>query len=150
MEGTRYRRLRRTCVAIRAESATAGRRPSFRGMSATDSETAPKSGRIPVGISGRVPVGMGGRLASESVAGMGRNTQWSGVLMNRLIPRSWGENFVMIFLDLSKYISHFLSSSCDDRQCLIRRYPALCSHFRHSHSGTGCRYHQHQPSLTSA
>ena len=75
MEGARYRRLRRTCVAIRAESDTAGRRPSFRGKSATDSENAQNSGRVPVGISGRVPVGMGGRLASESVAGMGRNTQ---------------------------------------------------------------------------
>jgi hypothetical protein len=30
--------------------------------------------------------------------------------MNRLIPRSWGENSVNIFLDLSKYISHFSSS----------------------------------------
>ena len=29
--------------------------------------------------------------------------------MNRLIPRSWGENFVNIFLDLSNYISHFSS-----------------------------------------
>jgi hypothetical protein len=67
MEGTRYRRLRRTCVAIRAEPDTVGRRPSFRGMSATDSEHAPKSGRIPVGISGRVP--------SEWVADLRRN-QW--------------------------------------------------------------------------
>jgi len=53
MEGTRYRRLRRTCVAIRAEPDTADHRPSFRGMSATDSENAQNSGRIPVGISGR-------------------------------------------------------------------------------------------------
>ena len=69
MEGTRYRRLRRTCVAIRAESDTADRRPSFRGMSATDSENAQNSGRIPVGISGRVP--------SEWVADLRRN-QWPG------------------------------------------------------------------------
>ena len=53
MEGARYRRLRRTCVAILAEPDTAGRRPSFRGMSATDSENAQNSGRIPIGISGR-------------------------------------------------------------------------------------------------
>jgi hypothetical protein len=29
--------------------------------------------------------------------------------MNRVIHRSWGEGFVNIFLDLSKYISHFSS-----------------------------------------
>lgn len=69
MEGARYRRLRRTCVAIRAEPDTADRRPSFRGMSATDSEGAQTSGRIPVGISGRVP--------SEWVADLRRN-QWPG------------------------------------------------------------------------
>jgi hypothetical protein len=34
---------------------------------------------------------------------------WKGDLMNRLIPRSWGENLVNIFLDLSKYISHFFA-----------------------------------------
>jgi len=80
MEGTRYRRLRRTCVAIRAESATAGRRPSFRGMSATDSENAQNSGRIPVGISGRVP--------SEWVADLRRNQwpRWVGI-RRRLRPR---------------------------------------------------------------
>ena len=69
MEGARYRRLRRTCVAILAEPDTAGRRPSFRGMSATDSENAQNSGRIPIGISGRVP--------SEWVADLRRN-QWPG------------------------------------------------------------------------
>jgi len=44
--------------------------------------------------------------------------------MNRLIPRSWGENLVNIFLDFSKYISHFSSSTCVDRQFLVRRDPA--------------------------
>ena len=44
--------------------------------------------------------------------------------MNRLIPRSWGENFVNIFLDLSKYISHFSSSTCVDRQFLTHRHSA--------------------------
>ena len=34
---------------------------------------------------------------------------WQGDLINRLIHRSWGETFVTIFLDLSKYISHFSS-----------------------------------------
>lgn len=32
--------------------------------------------------------------------------------MNRLIHRNWGKGFVTIFLDLSKYISHFSSSTC--------------------------------------
>ena len=45
----------------------AARHPLFRGMSATDSEKARKSGRLPVGISGRVP--------SEWVADLRRN-QW--------------------------------------------------------------------------
>jgi len=36
---------------------------------------------------------------------------WQGDLINRLIHRSWGEGFAKIFLDLSKHISHFSSST---------------------------------------
>lgn len=64
--------------------------------------------------------------------------------MNRFIPRSWGESFVNVFLDLSKDISHFSSSTYVDRQFLVRRYAALGYRFRNSHGGTGCRS-AHQP-----
>lgn len=51
----------------------------------------------------------------------------TGDLMNRLVHRSWGEKFVNIFLDLSKYISTFSSSTCLDRHSPARRYPALAT-----------------------
>ena len=44
--------------------------------------------------------------------------------MNRLIHRSWGKGFVNIFLDLSKYISHF-SSQIMSVLWEERRFPAF-------------------------
>ena len=46
-------------------------------------------------------------LEMENCAVLG----WQGDLINRLIHRSWGEDFVNIFLDLFIYISHFSSST---------------------------------------
>ena len=68
--------------------------------------------------------------------------------MNRLIPRSWGENLMNIFLDLSKYIAHFSSSTCVDRQFLVRRNPTPWLPFPPLPGGTGCGL-SHSPFLTS-
>ena len=68
--------------------------------------------------------------------------------MNRLIPRSWGENFVNIFLALSNYISHFSSSTCVDQQFLVRRYPAPWLPLPPLPHGTGCGS-AHSPILAS-
>ena len=59
------------------KSAGGGSPASFRGMSATDSEEARKSGRLPVGISGCVP--------SERVADLRRNQwpAWLGIRNHR-------------------------------------------------------------------
>jgi hypothetical protein len=40
-----------------------------------------------------------------------RGFEYRAELIHRLIHRSWGETFLNIFLDLSKYISHFSSST---------------------------------------
>ena len=64
---------------------------------------------------------------------------YQGDLMNRLVHRSWGETFTMIYLDLSKDISLGSSSTCGDRPFPTRRLAAASGYFfRHSHGGIGC------------
>jgi hypothetical protein len=41
---------------------------------------------------------------------------WHGDLMNSLVHRNWGENFVKLFLDFSKYISRVSPSAYGDGQ----------------------------------
>lgn len=102
LEKTRYRRLRRPCVAEGSEG-DGGRPPSliptdvghqFRG----GSKKWPASGRNQWPRS----TGMGGRLASESVAGLGRNSHTSMAQGNVVMPRD-AEG--MKTLNLRDYVS---------------------------------------------